>query len=1580
MGTTFGGTIKLSGEKEYQAALQNIANKLKLTDSEMRKLTEQSKNNADSVELLKNKGEVLAKQYKVQEDKIKIYQNALEKATEEEKKAANHVSELKNKLESATQKMKDMEKSSSASTEEIEKQKEEINKLSKQLGNAEIYYTKTTNTTMKWQASLNDARTNLSKSEREIKNNNAALQKAEENINDTSNATEDYAKSVNKASKETISFGTIVKANLVSDVISAGIRKASDELKNMTQFSVQAGTDFEYGMAKVRSISGATGDDFEALKLKAKEMGATTKFSATESAEAMNYMAMAGWKTEDMLEGISGIMDLAAASGEDLATTSDIVTDALTAFGLSAKDSGHFSDILAKASSNANTNVSMMGDTFKYAAPVAGAMGYSAEDTAVAIGLMANSGIKASQAGTALRGTLTNLAKPSKTVSAAMDRLDISLTDSSGKMKPLNQLMLELRDRFSSLSEAQKTQEAASLAGKEAMSGLLAIVNASDSDFNKLTESIQNCDGATADMAEILNDTLKGRMYEVQSAAEAVGITFFEKFETPLKDAAVHGATALSTLNYELQNGKLGDSVDRLAESFSDAATSVIDFGIDALPTMIDGLSWVLDHGSEIISVVGGIGIAVESMKVAETVTEGIVAWKAYKAANEGATVAQWALNGAMSANPIGLLAAGVAGLVGGLAIYNATQSKISDETLAILDKTQDSVLKSEEIVKQTENSISKRKDNIRGIETEYAAIGELSNRVFDLAEKEKLTNKEKAEMDALVSELNKSVPDLGLAIDEETGKLNKNRSETEALLSAKIGYYKAQAYQESFLEIGKNLIDLERNLKDIRKEREEVDKELAQVEQDHSEAVHNSVQSITSYSDAMGKTTISAFDMNTQLETAVKTHSKTSEEVEKLKEQQAELNRQEEETVDAIKKANQQYDEGVAYLATYNSAVKDSSTGIQENVGEMIAWKDQTKQVTSSNAEAWSEIIEKYDKTLESAKESIRGQLGLFDEYEEAQKTTAAEMIKNLESQINASKNWKSNIEELHGHVSETILRELESMGVSSAGYVQGLVDSLRAGGDGAGTELDRINQLFNEKLSLEEPIAEMMADAQGGFSELFNSMNEVVAPKAEETGQKIGNGLGTGTIGGIESMTPILSGKMALSVTDAADASSSTASKKGEEIGSLIIGNAATGVQSSNFTLLENVVSGVNTATDAGNVIAARGSEVGTTLMNNQIAAVQIKNPELSTTVTDGIHNAVGSSNAAAEQFFFVGQTGANATQSGWNFTFPNVKNAVASDFDNTLLESEGKMQSMHRVGDIGGTRLRSGWIGQQPATISAVDVTGKMMLNSASRTAINMGLQGEIAGRKQAIGYSSQNGLLVGTVQNSAQSMLNAANSFSGRYPGIGSSYAEGISVGWDSRWGGIVSKVHSNLIYLHQKAKEALSIASPSKKSIKMGNFYGQGFEIGSVRSLKAAGVSIEKELKYSLTNAQKTIDTTPIALGLETSKLNQTDLIKGIQSDAYTEIQGVIQYKVQNEARYKQEDTINILKQVENALLDFNNKQIECEIILDDGTLVGKMMPKIRKNLNDSSFKSFIAKTAMNSITNRTIATSRSRGM
>ena len=292
--------------------------------------------------------------------------------------------------------------------------------------------------------------------------------------------------------------------------------------------SVKTAADFEAAMSKVAAVSGATGSDLEALSKKAREMGSKTKFSASEAAEAMNYMAMAGWKTEDMLSGIEGVMNLAAASGEDLATTSDIVTDALTAFGLSAQDSGHFADVLAAASSNANTNVSMMGETFKYCAPIAGALGFSVEDTAEAIGLMANAGIKSTQAGTSLRTIMTNLSGEVKICGENIGEVTVATTNADGSMRDLSDILADCRTAFSGLSESEKAAAAESLVGKNAMSGFLALMNAGEGDIAKLSGAIDNCNGAAQSMADTMNNNLEGQLTILKSQLQELAISFGE--------------------------------------------------------------------------------------------------------------------------------------------------------------------------------------------------------------------------------------------------------------------------------------------------------------------------------------------------------------------------------------------------------------------------------------------------------------------------------------------------------------------------------------------------------------------------------------------------------------------------------------------------------------------------------------------------------------------------------------------------------------------------------------------------------------------------------------------------------------------------------------------------------------------------------------------------------------------------------------------------------------------------------------------------------------------------------------------
>lgn len=430
--------------------------------------------------------------------------------------------------------------------------------------------------------------------------------------------------------------------------------------------SVNSFQDFESMMSQVKAISGATGQEFDDLTAKAQEMGATTKFTATESAEAFNYMAMAGWKPQQMIDGISGIMSLAAASGEDLGTTSDIVTDALTAFGLQAGDAGHFADVLAQASANANTNVSMLGESFKYVAPVAGAMNYSVEDTSLALGLMANASIKGSMAGTALKTSLANMAAPTDSMAAAMDKYGISLTDSEGNMKSLRGVIDNLRGSLGGLSETEQTAAASTIFGKEAMAGMLAIINASEEDYNKLSTAIGNSKDAAEGMADTMLDNLKGSFTLMQSAIEGTENAFGKRLSPYLRDIAGGIADAMPGITDGINAvmDVVDDKIAGVKRKITDMTSSdewknadlfgKIDVAWDSIIAKPFG-NWVSGDGAQLIS--SGLGTLFSSAAAILPGGEkaGLTSWlSAGILAKGAATVVQKGKNIVETLSPIG--------------------------------------------------------------------------------------------------------------------------------------------------------------------------------------------------------------------------------------------------------------------------------------------------------------------------------------------------------------------------------------------------------------------------------------------------------------------------------------------------------------------------------------------------------------------------------------------------------------------------------------------------------------------------------------------------------------------------------------------------------------------------------------------------------------------------------------------------------------------------------------------------------------------------------------------------------------
>lgn len=450
------------------------------------------------------------------------------------------------------------------------------------------------------------------------------------------------------------------------------------------------GSNFEAEMSKVGDISGATGDDLERLTDKAKELGASTKFTAKEAAEALGYMAMSGWTVEEMLNGIDGVLDLAAASGENLATVADIVSDAMTAFGMEASDSSEFADVLAATAANANTDVGTMGETFKYVAPIAGALGYDIKDTAVAIGLMANAGIKGSQAGTGLRGILTSLIDPTSEAAKVMEKLGIEMLDSDGNIKPLEESIGDLRVAFADLTEAEKVKYASSLVGQNAMSGLLAIVNASESDYNKLTFAINNSTGAAAEMASQMQNNLKGKFNLIKSGAEGLALTFYDL----LLPAFNKGADTI--LNF----------IDFLAglDESTQKTILVIAGLVAAIGPLLIVVGKVMAIGGKVIVGIGKVKVAIGKFKLTLSIFKMAIA-------TAGGGLGGFGKALLLLTGPVGKAVLAIGGLTaGGIALYR----HLNKEVIPEIDHFGDGV--SEATKKATESFLDMNEQVLRDL------------------------------------------------------------------------------------------------------------------------------------------------------------------------------------------------------------------------------------------------------------------------------------------------------------------------------------------------------------------------------------------------------------------------------------------------------------------------------------------------------------------------------------------------------------------------------------------------------------------------------------------------------------------------------------------------------------------------------------------------------------------------------------------------------------------------------------------------------------------------------------------------
>lgn len=651
-------------------------------------------------------------------------------------------------------------------------------------------------------------------------------EKTRESSKPESDPSKPYKESSEKATQYWTGAGSKIKSivSTITAATGAGAVAAGTA-------AINAGKSFEAGMSEVKAISGASAREFEALTDKAKEMGATTKFSATQASEGLKYMAMAGWNSQQMIDGLPGVMNLAAASGEDLGTVSDIVTDALTAMGLKASDSAHFADVLATSASSSNTNVAMMGETFKYAAPVAGALGYNIEDLAQAIGLMGNAGIKSSQAGTSLRSILTRLAKPPKDCANAMEDYGISIKNSDGSMKSLMEVMENMRDSLQGLPKDEQSAAAAALGGQEAMSGLLAIVNASESDFDNLSKAIDNASGAAQDQADIMNDNLQGALYELGSAAESAGIELYDNIKDPAEKAVRAAATEIRSLSTTIKdNGIEAIIPEETITTVKNLGTTAKAVGAGGLKVLGGAAQFAGENIQTVLPVAASLLTVIKGYTVVKTISTAFAETQvAMAGASTGmtilgtvvklftgealaATTATGLLSGAIGvlANPIALAVVAGGALTAGMVAYTLTQKKSTTEADKFAQSCRKLKKEQDEVASSIRSMHKENAKNVNDVKTQGVQADNLLSKLKSLISVQEKDAGTKQQIKSTVQQLNDILPDLNLQYDEQKDKLNQSTAAIKRNIQALKEQAMAKAYQSGMENAAEKVAEAE--------------------------------------------------------------------------------------------------------------------------------------------------------------------------------------------------------------------------------------------------------------------------------------------------------------------------------------------------------------------------------------------------------------------------------------------------------------------------------------------------------------------------------------------------------------------------------------------------------------------------------------------------------------------------------------------------------------------------------------------------------------------------------------------------
>lgn len=960
-------------------------------------------------------------------------------------KAQKELAELQKQVEALNRSQSDI-KAYQRQQESIGKTEEKLKLLQQQYDNIQRemqetggYSSDLENKLLSKQQQIDKTSASLDQQREKLERLGAAMK---ENGIDTDNLTEENKRlsgQLSELKEKEDDFGDAgaMAFDVVASAISAaGIAAALHEIADAYMECVTIAGNFEEGMSNVEALSGASAEEMQLLSDKAKELGATTKFTAQEASDAMGYMAMAGWDAQEMLSGMDGVLQLAAASGEDLAMVSDIVTDNLTAFGLTAADTARFADVLAAAATNSNTNVSIMGETFANAASIAGALGYSVEDVAVAVGLMANSGVKGSVAGTALKNTFNGLLQGVTLTGEAFGKYDYTAIKANGTMKSFSDTIDELRVYFDQMTEAERVNNAMAIAGERGYNGLLAILNATDEDYASLTASINNCTGAAQRMAEVKLDNMNGQLTIMKSAWDGLKISVGEQFTPAMEKLYGVGTKCFDLLNgFVQEHPALVKAVAAFVGVVAVATAGLTAYAAIAKVVAALNLASLFVTAAPIMLAVGAVA----------ALTAGIVALAGAESEEEKELRSLTAASRAQHTQ--------LQDLTAQYEQAKETYGETSDEALALryevdqLTESYESNKKTlEEFVAENDALIESHNQIMSSFSDATASIGNeeqgalaLAFKLDELTSKTSLTEEEQKQLLAVINALNDSVPDLALNYDTVTRSVNLSADAVKAAV-------KAQAQQEREAEKYRTWVDLT--------------KEELLLEEQLAEATENL---------RLRKEELTAEGWN--VDAPLIGWSTDLDDYE-----------------DEVERLTAAYNENQAALAELEEMkdYADATDSAAQSTEAMTLAIGETKERMEELAKAYTEV---YDAALES----VSGQYELWDEAEKVVATSASSINSNLQGQIAYWQEYNTNLASLRERTGD-----IEGLSDMIASFADGSTDSVNAvAGMAAASDADLTAMVKNWKnLQTEQnAVADNIAELKTNFSAEMDELGEALA-----------------------------------------------------------------------------------------------------------------------------------------------------------------------------------------------------------------------------------------------------------------------------------------------------------------------------------------------------------------------------------------------------------------------------------------------------------------------------------------------------